>query len=63
MIHANPPRVGEDTTRRDAEFVLVGREVKRCQCSAIVMGDLNDGGWSTTTNLFQEVRIVRKISV
>lgn len=54
-IHPNPPRVGEDTTKRDAEFVLVGREVHRCPGPAIVMGDLNDVGWSATTHLFQEV--------
>jgi len=53
-VHPNPPRPGEDTTKRDAELVLVGREVRN-DPTVIVMGDLNDVGWSRTTNLFQEV--------
>jgi len=54
VVHPNPPRPGEDTTKRDAELVLVGREI-RDQQSAIVLGDMNDVGWSRTTDLFQEV--------
>lgn len=53
-VHPNPPRPGEDTTKRDGELVLVGREVKG-DSTAIVLGDMNDVGWSRTTNLFQEV--------
>lgn len=53
-VHPNPPRPGEDTTKRDGELVLVGREVKD-NPTAIVLGDMNDVGWSRTTNLFQEV--------
>ncbi|QDT07208.1 Endonuclease/Exonuclease/phosphatase family protein [Rubripirellula lacrimiformis] len=53
-IHPNPPRPGESTAKRDAELVLVGREVADDQ-SAIVLGDMNDVGWSRTTDLFQEV--------
>jgi endonuclease/exonuclease/phosphatase (EEP) superfamily protein YafD len=53
-VHPNPPRPGEDTTKRDGELILVGREVRE-DPTAIVLGDLNDVGWSRTTNLFQEV--------
>ncbi|MGE0608846.1 MAG: endonuclease/exonuclease/phosphatase family protein [Pirellulales bacterium] len=53
-VHPNPPRPGEDTTKRDAELVLVGREV-RYSGSVVVLGDMNDVGWSRTTDLFQEV--------
>lgn len=53
-VHPNPPRPGESTVKRDAELVLVGREVRN-EPSAIVLGDMNDVGWSRTTNLFQEV--------
>lgn len=61
-VHPNPPRPGEDTTKRDGELVLVGRDIARTTgkkvgkpTSAVVLGDLNDVGWSRTTNLFQEV--------
>jgi len=54
-IHPNPPRPGEDTTKRDGELVLVGREIAESKGTAVVLGDLNDVGWSRTTNLFQEV--------
>lgn len=53
-VHPNPPRPGESTAKRDAELVLVGREVADAE-SAIVLGDMNDVGWSRTTDLFQEV--------
>ncbi|EMI17614.1 Endonuclease/exonuclease/phosphatase [Rhodopirellula maiorica SM1] len=53
-VHPNPPRPGEDTTKRDAELILVGREVQDDE-SVIVLGDMNDVGWSRTSDLFQEV--------
>lgn len=54
-IHPRPPRPGVDTEERDAELVIAGREMRRCHCPAIILGDLNDVGWSATTRLFQEV--------
>lgn len=53
-IHPNPPRPGQSTTARDAELVVAGRDARQHQ-NCIVLGDLNDVGWSRTTNLFQEV--------
>lgn len=53
-VHPNPPRPGEDTTKRDGELVLVGREIDNSG-SAVVLGDMNDVGWSRTTLLFQEI--------
>jgi len=52
-LHPEPPRPGEDTTKRDGELILVGREVQD-NSSAIVLGDLNDVGWSRTSDLFRE---------
>jgi len=54
-VHPRPPVPGQDTAARDAELVLVGREVRARRMPAIVAGDLNDVAWSDTTALLQEV--------
>lgn len=54
-VHPRPPKPGQDTAERDAELVLVGREVRARRAPTIVAGDLNDVAWSDTTALFQEV--------
>ncbi len=54
-VHPRPPVPGHDTAERDAELVLVGREVRARQSPTIVAGDMNDVAWSDTTALFQEV--------
>lgn len=56
-VHPRPPHPShdEDTTERDAELLLVGREVKEHGGPTVVVGDLNDVSWSYTTRLFQEV--------
>lgn len=51
-IHPKPPNVGLNTENRDAELILVAREVKDKQKAIIVTGDLNDVAWSHTTRLF-----------
>jgi endonuclease/exonuclease/phosphatase (EEP) superfamily protein YafD len=57
FVHPKPPAPQEakTTEERDAELVMVGREVKRLGMPAIVAGDLNDVAWSQTTRLFQRV--------
>ena len=52
-VHPKPPP-HQDTAQRDAELILVGREVSKSRVPSIVIGDLNDVAWSDTTHLFQE---------
>lgn len=53
-LHPKPPPL-QDTERRDAELLIVGKEVREEAAPSIVAGDLNDVAWSRTNNLFQEV--------
>jgi len=54
-LHPVPPDVAQDTTERDAELVMVGREVAKTGAASIVTGDLNDVAWSHTTRLFRRL--------
>ena len=56
-IHPKPPTPSESKSSapRDAELVLVGREIKKRGRSAIVAGDLNDVAWSHTSRLFRRL--------
>lgn len=54
-LHPLPPTPHSDTEERDAEIVMVGKEVKKSGEPSIVMGDLNDVAWSHTTRLFQRI--------
>jgi endonuclease/exonuclease/phosphatase (EEP) superfamily protein YafD len=54
-VHPQPPAPpNQDSTERDTELVIVGREIARGQRPAIVLGDLNDVAWSPTTSRFKE---------
>ncbi|QDP20362.1 endonuclease/exonuclease/phosphatase family protein [Sphingomonas xanthus] len=54
-VHPEPPWPGDDSGERDAELVMVGREVRDEGQAAVVLGDLNDVAWSRTSRLFHEV--------
>ncbi len=56
-LHPKPPVPQENprSAERDAELLLVGREAARQRMPVIVLGDLNDVGWSRTSFLFQRI--------
>jgi endonuclease/exonuclease/phosphatase (EEP) superfamily protein YafD len=56
-LHPRPPVPQEATesTPRDAELMVVGKESKGKTLPIVVMGDLNDVAWSRTNYLFQKV--------
>jgi endonuclease/exonuclease/phosphatase (EEP) superfamily protein YafD len=54
-LHPEPPLPGNDSGERDAELVMVGRQVRDEGRAAVVIGDLNDVAWSRTSRLFRRV--------
>jgi endonuclease/exonuclease/phosphatase (EEP) superfamily protein YafD len=56
-VHPRPPAPGESTrsTERDAELMIVAKELEGRNEPIVVVGDLNDVAWSRTNDLFQKV--------
>lgn len=56
-LHPRPPAPGEadSSAERDAELLIVGREIKKNPSPVVVMGDLNDVAWSHTSDLFRRI--------
>lgn len=54
-LHPEPPLPGDDSGERDAELVMVGRDVRDEGRATVVVGDLNDVAWSRTSQLFRKV--------
>ncbi len=56
-LHPKPPVPQEtaQSTERDAELMIVGKEVERNDLPTVVFGDLNDVAWSHTTLLFRKI--------
>jgi endonuclease/exonuclease/phosphatase (EEP) superfamily protein YafD len=58
-VHPKPPGVKSpqgtrpDSGRRDAELILIAKEVQALNEPVMVAGDFNDVAWSHTTRLFQ----------
>ena len=56
-VHPMPPSPTESdtSTNRDAELLMLGRDLDPEKDSILVIGDLNDVAWSRTTRLFQKL--------
>ena len=56
-LHPRPPAPQEaaESLERDAELLVVGKDLKRRGAPALVLGDLNDVAWSRTNYQFQGV--------
>jgi endonuclease/exonuclease/phosphatase (EEP) superfamily protein YafD len=56
-LHPRPPEPLRDQNAvpRDAELILVGKDIGKDHRPVVVAGDLNDVAWSHTTNLFLHI--------
>lgn len=54
-VHPQPPVPMTDTEERDAELLLIGKQVQQSGRASVVCGDLNDVAGSTVNRLFQNI--------
>ncbi|UJH91776.1 endonuclease/exonuclease/phosphatase family protein [Antarcticibacterium sp. 1MA-6-2] len=56
-IHPTPPmpQHNPSSTDRDAEMMLVAKEVRNREIPVIVAGDFNDVAWSESTSMFKKI--------
>lgn len=54
-IHPRPPHPGRGSGQRDAELILLARDVRKSGKPTIIMGDFNDVSWSGPMGLFHEI--------
>lgn len=56
-LHPKPPSPTENksSVERDAELLMVAKEIKDLDIPCIVCGDLNDVAWSKSTELFKTI--------
>ncbi len=56
-LHPRPPapNESEESLWRDAELLLVGKQIQDRNEPALLIGDLNDVAWSRTTRMFSRV--------
>lgn len=53
-IHPKPPTPSSSSFHRDEEVLIAATKIRERNSPALVAGDLNDVGWSRTTQRFQE---------
>lgn len=58
-IHPRPPRPEDDVEDLDDELIIVGKDAKKQECPVLVMGDLNEVGWSPAIRAFEDVSNLR----
>jgi endonuclease/exonuclease/phosphatase (EEP) superfamily protein YafD len=54
-MHPQPPTLLQDSTERASELLLIGTEISQNTRPAVVLGDLNDVAWSSSTSTFKRV--------